>query len=215
MNKKRFVVMAKSSKKDNYCIAGLELETKKWIRPVSTDSNIEEAIPQQSAFYYNGESIQIFDVVEVQAIEKPVNNLIQPENFYYDENVPWKKIGHAELSQIINWRGFDERQEIFYNTDRVISLQSSSESLLWLLVKNLVVNIKIYERKKIYVNFDFNGKKYYRFGVGDIDLRNKFLNCPAGEHFLANEAIVIFSLTNPFERDGKCYKMAAQIFFLK
>ena len=90
--------------------------------------------------------------------------------------------------------------------------QSKRESLLLLPIKNLIIKIEnLNDYKKFYANFDYNGKNYQKFSVGDILVREKLKNHGAGEYFFRENANVIFSLTNPY-LDNKYYKMLAQIF---
>lgn len=216
MYTKRIVILAKSAKHSNFCVAGLA-NTGEWIRPVSNIPALEDAVPRSVITFRDNTELQILDVVEVPLVESPVNNPIQPENFYYDEYHNWEKVGHITLDKVINWRGFDRRQEIFYNFDRDVDSdfvlkQPKRESLLLLPVKNLVIRIEEWDYKKFYAHFDYNGRNYQRFSVGDITVRETFRNYAAGEYLYKKDAIVLFSLTNPYIHTNKCYKMLAQVF---
>lgn len=216
MYTKEIVILAKSAKRSNFCVAGLA-STGEWIRPVSNLPLLEDAIPRSAITFHNNTELQILDVVEVPLIELPVNNQIQPENFYYDEHYSWKKVNHMTLDYVIKWRGFDYRQEIFYNFDRDVDMdfilkQSKRESLLLLPIKNLIIRIEEWDYKKFYAHFNYNGREYRRFSVGDIAVRENFRNYDEGEYFYKKDAIVLFSLTNPYIHTNKCYKMIAQVF---
>ena len=216
MYTKKIVILAKSAKRSNFCVAGLA-NTGEWIRPISNIPTLEDAVPRDVITFNDDTELQILDVVEVPLLELPVNNQIQPENFYYDERYSWKKVGHIKISDVIKWRGFDHRQEIFYNFDRDVDTdfilkQSKRESLLLLPVKNLIIRIEEWDYKKFYAHFDYNGRRYRRFSVGDIAVRENFKNYAEGEYLYKKDSIVIFSLTNPYIHTNKCYKMLAQIF---
>ena len=220
MSVKQIAVLAKSAKNNNFCVAGFDIDTKKWSRPISNNPNIEDAVPFEDATYLNfsdTHEVKIFDVVEIEAENENVDNPIQPENFYYTENTHWKKIGETTLQNILKWRGYDDRENIFFNDDRTISPeevknQIQRESLLLLPVENFVVRVETAERKKIYAHFDYKSKRYSRFSVGDIKLRSQFENHDEGEYFFAENASIVCSLTNPFFETNLCYKIIAQIF---
>ena len=112
MFKKKIVILAKSAKNNNFCIAGLA-NTGEWIRPISNNPEIEDAVPREAIIFPDNTELQILDVVEIYFMEKSAGNFIQPENFYYDERIFWKKVNHISLEKIIKWRGFDNREKFF------------------------------------------------------------------------------------------------------
>lgn len=222
MSVRKIIILAKSAKNNNYCIAGIDIDTNKWVRPVSIDPKIEEAVPQEDIICTNNMSVDILDIVEINFVDYYSNlNQFQPENLYYDNNYKWKKISRVvNIQNVVKFHGFDHRNNIFYNSDRAISSEdiknlsySSHESLLLLPVERLFVQVAIYDDyPKFYLHFKYNGKHYRRFSIGDIKIREQFKDRGERNFFLARSAIVVFSLTNPFHRDSKCYKMVAQIF---
>lgn len=85
MKFKRIVILAKSAKNNNFCVAGLA-NTGEWIRPISTDKNIKDAVPAEAITFPNNTELQILDVVEVPLLKSiSSNNFVQPENVYYDD----------------------------------------------------------------------------------------------------------------------------------
>ena len=220
MKTKQIAVFAKSAKNGNFCVAGFDLDTKNWLRPVSDNPKTKDAVAFDDATYLNGDEVcevKVFDVVEIKVDDKISDNPIQPENFYYNKNVRWRKIGETDLKNILKWRGYDDRQEIFFSCDRTISpeevkLQDNRESLLLLPVTNFVVRVEVSDHKKFYAHFDYNGKRYLRFSVGDLKVRKQFEDHDEGEYFFADEVSIVCSLTNPFYETNLCYKMVAQIF---
>lgn len=214
---RRLVIMAKSAKNKHFCVAGLT-DDGKWLRPVSADSDSDNAVPKSALTYADGSEVQILDVVEIKIKGAPVKNFVQPENFYYDEKYPWRKIGRLPLNKIIKWRGFDDRRKIFYNGERAVEVshvagQFRNESLLFLHVTDLTITVaRLPEQTKFFASFNYNGRRYLKFGVGDISVRERFKNHRRGEYKFRGEADVTLSLTNPYSMNNKCYKMVAQIF---
>ena len=213
---KHIAILAKSAKNLNFCVAGIS-RTGEWVRPISQNAETAEAVSHDAMVYPSEIEPNILDVVEIKFLKTPVNNPFQPENIFYDEEFFWQKVNSTTLEKIIKWRGFDHREKIFYNYDRrvdagFVQRQDKRESLLLLPVKNLFIKIvQSNTHKKFYANFIYNGRKYFKFSVGDIAVRNNFENHGEGEYFFRESAVVLFSLTNPY-KDNRCYKIVAQVF---
>lgn len=218
MEIRKLVILAASAKYGNFCVAGVDIETGEWIRPISERADLEEAVPLNDLKYPDGSRVELLDVVEIKFSDRAANNPIQPENFFYDAKYFWQKVGRVTLRDVIDARGYDLRDKIFFSDDRSISefdveKISARESLLLLPVENIFVAIEqVEDHKKFFADFNYRGKKFFRFSVGDIAVRKKFAGHNAGKYFLANSAAVVFSLTNPFYHGADCYKMLAQIF---
>ena len=122
------------------------------------------------------------------------------------------------LQELIDERGFDLRDKIFFSDERSIfgadvEKISARESLLLLPVENLFISVEeAKDHKKFFADFEYRGKKFFRFSVGDIAVRKNFETSGAGKFFLKKKSVVVFSLTNPFRVNYNCYKMLAQIF---
>ena len=217
MTIRHLIILAESAKYGNYCVAGVDVETGAWIRPISEKPELEDAVPIDDLKYPDDSRVELLDVVEIKFSDRAANNPIQPENFFYNEKYYWQKVGRVTLQDVIDRRGFDLRDEIFYNNERSILGADvikfgERESLLLLPVENLFISIEETDHKKFFADFDYRGRKFYRFSVGDLAVREKFVDNDAGKYFLKNKAAVVFSLTNPFHYNAECYKMFAQIF---
>jgi len=215
---KNLIILAESAKFGNFCVAGVDADTGEWIRPISEKPELEDAVPIDDLKYPDGSRIELLDVVEIKFSDRAAKNPIQPENFFYNQKYFWQKVGRVTLQEVIDGRGFDFRDEIFYNHSRSIMGVNVikfdvRESLLLLPVENLFISIEdVKDHKKFFADFNYRGKKFMRFSVGDIAVRNKFANSSAGKHFFKENANVVFSLTNPYRKNAECYKMLAQIF---
>ena len=214
---KNLIILAESAKFANYCVAGVDADTGEWIRPISEKPELEDAVPIDDLKYPDGSRIELLDVVEIKFSDRAAKNPIQPENFFYNQKYFWQKVGRVTLQEVIDERGFDFRDEIFYNNNRsilgvnVIKFDVR-ESLLLLPVENLYISIEETDHKKFFADFKYRGNNFQRFSVGDIAVRNKFADNSIGKHFFKENATVVFSLTNPYRKNAECYKMLAQIF---
>ena len=215
---KNLIILAESAKFNNFCVAGVDADTGEWIRPISEKPELEDAVPIDDLKYPDGSRIELLDVVEIKFSDRAAKNPIQPENFFYNQKYFWQKIGRVTLQEVIDERGFDFRDEIFYNNSRSIMgvdviKFDVRESLLLLPVENLFISIEDGEdHKKFFADFNYRGKNFLRFSVGDIAVRNKFAENRPGKYFFRENATVVFSLTNPYRKNAECYKMLAQIF---
>ena len=215
---RKLIILAKSAKYNNFCIAGIDIDTGKWIRPISEKPELEEAVPLEDLKYPDGSLVELLDVVEIKFSDRSANNPIQPENFFYKPKYFWQKVNRTTLQEVIDKRGYDLRDKIFYNSERSIfgadvEKISERESLLLLSIENIFISVEDKEdHKKFFADFDYGGKKFFRFSVGDIVVRKKFEANNAGKYFFKERATVVFSLTNPFHANYNCYKILAQIF---
>ncbi|MBR4904399.1 MAG: hypothetical protein IKZ53_06985 [Selenomonadaceae bacterium] len=215
---RKLIILAASAKFNNYCVAGVDVETGEWIRPISEKPELEEAVPIDDLKYPDNSRVELLDVAEIKFSDRAADNPIQPENFFYNDKYYWQKVGRMTLQEVIDLRGFDLRDKIFYNSERSIFGANvinfpERESLLLLPVENLFISIEdAGDHKKFFADFVYQGKNFHRFSVGDIAVRKKFADKSAGKHFFKDNAVVTFSLTNPYYKNAECYKMLAQIF---
>lgn len=89
--KKKIVILAKSIKNGHFCIAGKDLTTGEWIRPVS-DKDGSAITREQSKLTFQGASAEpldctVFHNVEIDFLQhSPLD--FQPENYVISER-PW------------------------------------------------------------------------------------------------------------------------------
>ena len=214
---RKLIILAESAKFNNYCVAGVDVDNGKWIRPISETPELEDAVPIDDLEYPDGSRVELLDIVEIKFSDRAADNPIQPENFFYNAKYFWQKVGRVTLQELIDLRGFDRRDRIFYNDDRSILGTNvikfdERESLLLLPVENLFISIEETDHKKFFADFTYQGRNFHRFSVGDIAVRKKFADTGTGKHFFKDKSTVVFSLTNPFRYNAVCYKMLAQIF---
>ena len=216
--KKLIVILAKSAKYGDYCVAGIELATNKWIRPISHNEETEDAVPAAALTYADKTEVQLLDIVQIDFEDTRVENEIQPENYFFS-GAQWKKFGRWTLADFEKNCGFDNTDLIFYDTSRRIEPEALNfvtrrKSLLILPIENISVKTNLLDEQiKFRADFNYNGVRYKDFSVGDIALREKFINQPCGEFFIAKKAVATFSLTNPY-KDNRCYKMLANLYLI-
>ena len=219
--RKKVALFDRSMKNQNYCAGGIDIDTGKYIRPISDIPGLNEAVRIMDYKDEHGNEFNDFDIVEIVFKDKMPENPYQPENLIYDEHYRWRKIDSLNLKQVIERFNLDELENIFYNNERSvepvrIEEQANRKSLLFMQIQNLFIKVERYnDYPKFYADFEYKGKKYHRFSVGDINIRKIFWNSDVRWYRYRNNATVILSLTNPYaygSSEPKCYKMLAQVF---
>ena len=99
---KQICILTKSYKNGGYCVAGIDLNTKKWVRLVSSEDSKNE-IP---CYYMNKKDndIDVLDVIEVNLLKNIVNGC-QRENYLIDIGVPLKTIGKMSIEEVVSLKG--------------------------------------------------------------------------------------------------------------
>lgn len=212
---KEIVILAKSNKRDMYCIAGIDIETGEWIRPISSNETLEGAVPPKDIKYSDSEEVEILDVVGITFKEhRPING--QPENYLYDSSQPWSFIRRMSLAELLQVRDYDNVDFIFYNQDKEVrpeEIVENGPSLLILKVSNARIYNKTFNgRTQVQLMFTYRGREYSFFKISDRGIKSEYIEYDDGFHSSWNELTVVFSLTGCFHHTNKHYKMVAKMF---
>lgn len=218
MIQKEIIILAKSSKHSEYCIAGIDTTTGEWIRPVSDNTSSEGAVPLEQITYEDGTELQILDKVFIQFIG-PAPTKSQPENYLYDPDYYWVKRGQATIEEVIQKRGCDNVNEFFYNTGRDVTEEEINHgpSLLLLNVEYPIISVKTFDnetsnKQRIDLIFRYRNTWYRYFRISDPVIKGQYADKKDGDYRFGSSRIVVLSLTGKYEGSGKYYKMVAQIF---
>jgi len=202
------IILANSKKSGNRCIAGIDVETHKWVRPCFGDSG--EGIPWR-ARQINGTEPAILDIVEIPLKSTGPNRDIQPENLYLKDG-DWVKIGQARVEDILEYCVSDS--VLFYNDlDRVPVSELSGltvtkkTSLTLIQVKAVFdMGLDITGKKQLRAVFKYGSLKY-NLVVTDCEYKNGFKS----QSKLKADCIFTVSLGAPFKQDNCCYKLVAGV----
>ncbi|MET9746900.1 hypothetical protein ABZZ92_14520 [Streptomyces ardesiacus] len=86
----QLVCLANSRKGGERCIAGMELGSKNWIRPISR--RLSEAVSEVERKYPNGMEPRVLDVVSMRLSGSKPDGF-QCENWLFDSTVQWERKG--------------------------------------------------------------------------------------------------------------------------
>lgn len=206
--------MAISNKHSNYCIAGIDINNREWVRPVSSLTHIERAVPREDATYENGEEVQVLDIVRIHFIQ-PLPTKAQPENELYSDNIKWKKIGNYTFAELVNRIPLDDIEYIFENNNKALTEDElTGKSLAFVRIERPDIFIKTFEdyNRRVQINFYYNGYKYDFIKVSDPVVLNAYSLSGDGHNYLDNYKYAVFSLTDAYIENGKYYKMLATLF---
>jgi hypothetical protein len=230
--KKEIVILAKSVKRGQYCIAGREIIRKNsklhigdWIRPISNHD--EGAISSSEARLLDGELPEFLDIVEIGVVEN-VQDPTQPENWMISTE-EWKKTGAVTKDSICNV--CTEKPDVLWESsfgknDRITTddfLRYDHDSSIFLIKPERFV-MRIYTEYNQFQGYDQKkrrGKIWYNsieydLAITDPEIDKKYFRPFPGiddgvkEFDVVPETCVIcVSLTPEF--NGSHYKVIATV----
>lgn len=198
------LVLAKSIKHRNFCVAGKNIVTGAWVRPVGGGEGTE-LTPEQVEYrnYYGQYSIKPLQVVQMSfSAGAPLIN--QPENKIVS-GVIWQQCPPFNVTELAPY--LDSPNDLWGAGYRVLysSIEggdtSIDQSLYLISVDNL--NLFLNDNGKRKASFSYSGVTY-QLSVTDPNFDNML------EEGKEGAAILCISLGENFE--GYCYKLVAGIF---
>ena len=202
------VILAKSVKKGMHCVAGKEVNSRKWIRPVSSVEGAE--LSDQQCMYVN--PYGRYNAKPLQKIEmnfsRPVPLVNQPENFLVSDQC-WRqryKIEADDLSYFLDTPDdlWGEGKSVSYAQIKSGAIKIR-QSLYLIQADNLQLKMINGKRRAIFNYADIN----YDLPVTDPNFANKLARP-------GNQQILCVSLAEKYDPCGgdnySCYKVVASIF---
>lgn len=219
---KRIICLANSYKPPSgRCVAGIELLDNGgrggWIRPVSARPGAE--LTSSDYRYQNAGVPALLDVIDISFTGQAPRGH-QTENHLIDARLYWTKVGELPWPEMKNLQ--DHPTTLWANVDHtslgVFDCMSSeiastlSSSLLLIHVDDFSVAV---ETNHFTGKLAFRGTFTYKgvhhnFSVTDPRARDLFGPQGVGT-YLIGEAYLCVSVTEPFEKDGRCHKLVAGI----
>lgn len=219
---KRIVCLANSFKPGGSCIAGRELTENGfagWVRPVSTRPTA--AVSASESRYENNTNPKLLDIIDVPLLEAVPHNH-QTENHMIDVSHRWVKVGELPWAALAQIR--DTPTSLWINRDHTkgsgyFDCMSQAEavtlhdSLVLIKPDNFSVEIGTSfwtGQRKYRGDFYYNGT-HYNLSLTDPVAISAFGAESEGSYPL-NDVYVCVSLTEPYDKDGRCHKLVAAIF---
>ena len=220
---KRIICLANSFKTNGRCIAGREVLVQGyggWIRPVSERNTAEVSFSEYR--HEDNQSPKLLDIMDVPLL-KPDPKHHQTENHLIDKSLRWVRVGElpwGTLPQLRDrpatlWINSDHTYTGAFNCISQAEAATQHDSLALIRPETFAVEVGSSTRdgrtKKTYRgNFRYNGT-YYSLSLTDPVACEAFKPKDAGEYPLS-DAYLCVSLTEPYDKDGRCHKLVAAIF---
>lgn len=208
---KTIVVLAKSIKHGKYCVAGKDINSNEWVRPVS-DINGAELSEEQckctnDQWQQRGNSpysSNVLKKIEIRFLQHaPLPN--QPENYIISDQV-WQHRFNIKAHEIQNY--LDEPETLWGDDSRIAFslIENNADSIQQSLYLVKVDNLTLYknEEDKRRASFYYKGRNY-DLSVTDPNFDNILKD---GSQNL--KGILCISLGENY--NGYCYKIVATIF---
>lgn len=213
---KRLVCLANSQKMSGRCVAGKELESGSWIRPVSSRNS--EEVSEDERRYSDGTDPKVLDIVDVPLLE-PRPHDYQTENWLLDPENYWTKVGELDRDSLGDL--VEDPPALWINghssqvgrNDRVPEAEAGvlRGSLHLLTVQSGEVRVSApgaafgNPKRRVQLRFEHGGVDYALW-VTDPSVRARYLQQEDGT-FMFGGGIVTISLGEPIR--GFAYKLVA------
>lgn len=208
----RIVVLANSKRPDGQCIGGVDLDTGKWVRPVTASG---DGIPVQNCFI-NGKFLALRDILEVDLSQPRQIAEFQCENRTI-RNWNWRVTGRMRRADVQQY--IEDATPILHSTsDRVApdDLRRLSadqwKSLQLVRPNDLEFARHYYDPHRWVAEFKDADGNYYSLKITDPEATRRL---EAGQTISPNSLLTI-SMAKPWthdaaERPPLCYKIAAAV----
>ena len=199
----QMVCLANSYKGSARCIAGIDLATGQWVRPIGCGH--EGAIEDERII--NGAEPEILDVLQIEFDGDAEDNGCQPENKSFT-STPWSKIGRKNVCDIMNY--IEGTPFLLHNHDKKVDpvcFENEIPELQWKSLQLIQVSNASFSKNqwdKIECNFRYSSRPY--------TLKTP---CPEADKYLGQKGnfILTISMAAPYARNTGdkqyCYKMVA------
>ena len=209
---KQVCILTKSYKHGGYCVAGIDLGSKSWVRLVNSSNPDNDEIRKEQMFI-NGKPIECLDVIECDLVDK-ISIGCQTENWLLNQNYKWKYIQSLSLEELAKFIKIDNDEFFILNHKNALSFAEASQmhrSLFLFRVENLKVDFSFYEyfdeiHYKYKCSFDYNGSHY-----SDVSLTDPIYRDPEQSESKIENAFIIASLPSVPYKDELYYKFVAKV----
>lgn len=203
--KKQICILTKSLKDHDYCVAGIDIATGKWIRLVTSKDG--GAFPKEML---DDNHFKELNVLEVE-VKQHVPYHVQTENWLVDEKAEIKKIGTLSKQQVFSLHPIEKTKMIFGTTGNELQkseIKNLNHSLEMVNVKELQLDtsMKGDGRHHYKVKFQFNGNEY-NLALTDTKYRNEDFD----QIRIPSATIIVSIPAVPYGENDLYYKFVAKI----
>lgn len=209
---RQICILTKSYKHGGYCIAGIDIKTKEWVRLVNSDDpNIDEIRKEQ--MFLNGKPIECMDIVEFDFI-KNIPNSCQTENWLLNTSFKPKYIKSVEIEELASILKLEEDEFFIFNNVNLLNkdeISNIKRSLFAFHVQNLKIEVTTYESYDE-IRYRYKCSFYYKDNLySNISLTDPIYRDIAQDGTNLSNALIIASLPCVPFNDDMFYKFVAKI----
>ncbi len=203
--KKQICILTKSLKDRDYCVAGIDIATGRWIRLVTSKDG--GAFPKEML---DEKHFKELNVLEVE-VKKHLPYHVQSENWLIDESAEIKKIGNLSKQQALNLHPIEKHDLIFEtirNELEKTEIKKLNHSLEMVNVKELQLDtsMKGDGRHHYKVKFQYN-RHGYNLALTDPKYRNEDFD----QIRIPSATIIVSIPAVPYGENDLYYKFVAKI----
>lgn len=214
------ICLANSYKHRGRCVAGIEVGSGKWIRPVSGRSTREVSAAERQ--YHDGEEPRVLDVVSVSLLRSQPSG-IHRENWVLDSRRTWERVGRIGWGELC---ALEQRPRHLFEVNGHSNCNTNDRiparwrdvveySLLLVWVDELIIEVRYYgdhqEKIDVRARFKYEGW-WYKLRVTDPMYIDRFR---IEGRYQLRESFLVVSLTEEFksarEGDANFHKVVAAI----
>ena len=212
----QIICLANSWKRGERCIAGINIHTKKWVRPIYTNSNHSEdgSVPENIRLI-DGKEPELLDIIHIPLDKEGDNFGFQSENLNILPG-KWRKLGRVRSHQIVNL--CYQTDYVLHNTKRYVtvpflqSLPFEERKTIQLIYTEKLSIVRNKHKWKGFLKTNFNGT-LTEAKITDPEFVNKL----ESGYIPQNPCLVTVSLSMPFipsedwDKEDPCWKLIAGV----
>lgn len=204
----RMVVLTKSSKYGNKCVAGIDVSNGEWVRLVTENEASHGAVSDNDLICEDGRSVEVLDVIDAPII-RMCADCVQPENALLDLDTYIEIVGKMTLDDVLKIHPLERKRNILGNDYGYITelrINTVGYSLIMVEVFELVISQEENSdgKSKTKARFIYQGTLYENMSVTD----SKFYSVQSGTQF--DRAVLVVSIGTPY--NNRYYKFVSAIF---
>ncbi len=224
--KRTIIVFANSVKHGQYCVAGKDVRTGKWIRPVQTEKGRELSREMVCCRNPYGSFIaKPLQKIEMELI-RPAPLTFQPENHVVNPDCQWQQRYGITLDELPAYLDHPEILWTLGNSsgrgenDRVSYMAIASgkliirQSLFLIAPEKFSIMVILNDEGQARVRAQFIYKnELYNLAITDPTVWKNYRDRPPGEYHVSRVRAICLSLAEPFQ--DYCYKLVAGVLNLE
>lgn len=220
-NSRELVIIAKSRKHSDYCIAGIDCKSVELVRVITDNKNNGYAVSAKDIINEDGTIAEVLDNVVIVTDDNNVEIPHQPENIMLDKRYYVLNKGtldKSKLRRFINQLA-NMYEDIFYNTNRYISKKELDQihkedrhSLEIVKPDFMIVKVKDSLKKTLMANIKYNSLWYNNIPITDEEFEEKYYDKILNSEYQKlnfRDICLVISLGEEFK--GNYYKLIASV----